>query len=188
MGGVGLRLVPGRAELGSPAGTQILLGVPAATPARRTFAAAVRGRLDPLAALGFASADARFLGFVAAPSTTSGSIGERAVAIAEQFLGVPYVWGGASPLTGFDCSGLALYAYAQLGISLTHYTGTQFTEGMPVPRELLAPGDLVFFDNDPVAGPQHEGIYVGGGRFIQAPHTGDVVKMSSLDDARYGFS
>jgi cell wall-associated NlpC family hydrolase len=104
-----------------------------------------------------------------------------------RFLGLRYGWGGASPVTGFDCSGLAMYAYGQLGIQLTHYTGAQYDEGLRVPREGLQPGDLVFFDDDPVRGPQHEGIYVGGGRFIQAPHTGDVVKISSLDDPQYGL-
>ena len=60
---------------------------------------------------------------------TDGSVGARAVRIALQYLGVPYVWGGADPLTGFDCSGLVMYVYAQLGIQLTHYSGAQFHEG-----------------------------------------------------------
>ena len=81
--------------------------------------------------------------------------------------------------TGFDCSGLAMYVYAQLGIQLTHYTGSQFYEGTRVPPWALRPGDLVFFEPSS-RGPQHEGMYIGGGRFIQAPHTGDVVKISSL--------
>jgi cell wall-associated NlpC family hydrolase len=186
LGRVGIRLVLTKPYAGVPAGTQVLLGVPSAE--RSATTGPRRGQLDPLAALGFASTDALAVGFVAAPSATSGSIGERAVAIAERFLGVPYVWGGASPVPGFDCSGLALYVYAQLGVTLTHYTGSQFREGLRLPRELLQPGDLVFFDDDPVRGPQHEGIYVGGGKFVQAPHTGDVVKISDLDDPRYGFS
>lgn len=185
IGRIGLRLVVGRAAFGVPAGTQVLLGVPAAVHAARSRAASSIARVEPLATLGFSSADASYLGFTPAPSATSGSIGGRAVAVAERFLGVPYVWGGASPLTGFDCSGLAMYVYAQLGISLTHYTGAQFTQGLRVSREELEPGDLVFFDGG--ADPQHEGIYIGGGRFIHAPHTGDVVKISSLDDAGYGF-
>jgi cell wall-associated NlpC family hydrolase len=185
IGRVGLRLVVGRAAFGVPAGTQVLLGVPATARASRSGAVRSLTQVAPLAALGFSSADASFLGFTAAPSTTSGSIGERAVAIAERYLDVPYVWGGASPLTGFDCSGLTMYVYAQLGISLTHYTGAQFTQGLRLSREQLAPGDLVFFDG--AADPQHEGIYIGDGRFIHAPHTGDVVKISSLDETGYGF-
>ena len=76
------------------------------------------------------------------------------------------------------------HAYAQLGVQLTHYTGSQFNEGVPVPPNALAPGDIVFFDGMP---PQHEGMYIGGGRFIQAPHTGDVVKISSLSQPGYAF-
>ncbi len=109
-----------------------------------------------------------------------GTLGEQAVAIAKQFLGVPYVWGGASP-SGFDCSGLTMYVYAQLGISLPHYTGSQWVAGPHVPRDQLAPGDLVFFYPDL----GHVGMYIGGGLFIHAPHTGDVVRISSLYDAWY---
>ena len=99
----------------------------------------------------------------------------QAVAIAQRYLGVPYVWGGASP-SGFDCSGLTMYVYAQLGIGLGHYTGSQYNAGPHVSMSQLAPGDLVFF----YAGHDHVGIYMGGGLFIHAPHTGDVVKISSL--------
>jgi peptidoglycan DL-endopeptidase CwlO len=108
------------------------------------------------------------------------SLGERAVQIAETQLGVPYVWGGASP-SGFDCSGFTMWVYAQLGISLGHFTGSQWVAGPHVPYDQLAPGDLVFFE--PTIG--HVGIYIGGGSFIHAPHTGDVVKISSLSDSWY---
>jgi cell wall-associated NlpC family hydrolase len=107
-------------------------------------------------------------------------VGGRAVALAAQFLGVPYRWGGASPETGFDCSGLTMYVYGQLGVQLSHYTGSQLQEGVPVPPEALQPGDLVFFDAGAFGVPGHEGMYVGGGLFIHAPHTGDVVKLSPL--------
>ncbi len=115
-----------------------------------------------------------------------GTTGERAVRIAEQYLGVPYRWGGADPIGGFDCSGLTMYVYAQLGIGLAHYTGSQFYEGMRVPPSRLLPGDLLFFEPS-ARGPQHEGIYIGGGQFIHAPHTGDVVKISSLAEPGYAF-
>jgi cell wall-associated NlpC family hydrolase len=68
-----------------------------------------------------------------------------------------------------------MYVYAQVGISLPHYTGSQYGMGVPVSRSQLQPGDLVFFD-----GLGHEGIYVGNNQFIHAPHTGDVVKISSI--------
>jgi peptidoglycan DL-endopeptidase CwlO len=113
-------------------------------------------------------------GFPAPPP--AGSIGEQAVAIAERELGVPYVWGGASPSTGFDCSGLTMWVYAQLGIHLDHFTGSQWNAGPHVPRDDLEPGDLVFFEPDI----GHVGIYIGNNLFIHAPHTGTVVQISSL--------
>jgi cell wall-associated NlpC family hydrolase len=96
------------------------------------------------------------------------------VGIAMQYLGTPYVWGGASP-SGFDCSGFVMYVFAQVGVSLPHSSYAQYGYGTPVSRSDLQPGDLVFFD-----GLGHVGIYVGGGSFIHAPHTGDVVKISSM--------
>jgi cell wall-associated NlpC family hydrolase len=106
---------------------------------------------------------------VAPPSTHGGVVG-----VAMQYLGVPYVWGGASP-SGFDCSGFVMYVYAQVGVSLPHSSYAQYGYGSAVSMSQLQPGDLVFFD-----GLGHVGIYVGGGSFIHAPHTGDVVKISSL--------
>lgn len=102
------------------------------------------------------------------------------VPIALQYLGVPYVWGGSSPSTGFDCSGFIMYVFAQIGVSLPHHAASQFSYGAPVSREQLEPGDLVFFD-----GLGHAGIYIGDGQFVHAPHTGDVVKISSLYDSWY---
>jgi peptidoglycan DL-endopeptidase CwlO len=109
----------------------------------------------------------------------SSSHGGDVVSIAMQYLGTPYVWGGAAP-GGFDCSGLVVFAYAQVGISLPHYTGALWNVGTPVSSDQLQPGDLVFF-----YGLGHVGIYIGGGQFIHAPHTGDVVKISSLSDSWY---
>jgi cell wall-associated NlpC family hydrolase len=103
------------------------------------------------------------------PSKYGGVVG-----IAMQYLGTPYVYGGASP-GGFDCSGLVMYVFNQIGVSLPHNAAAQYGYGMPVSRDQLQAGDLVFFN-----GLGHVGIYIGGGQFIHAPHTGDVVKISSL--------
>jgi peptidoglycan DL-endopeptidase CwlO len=105
-----------------------------------------------------------------APPPTHGGV----VGIAMRYLGTPYVWGGASP-SGFDCSGFVMYVFAQVGVSLPHSSYAQYGYGSPVSRGDLQPGDLVFFD-----GLGHVGIYIGGGSFIHSPHTGDVVKISSL--------
>ncbi|HXV57698.1 MAG TPA: NlpC/P60 family protein [Gaiellaceae bacterium] len=118
-----------------------------------------------------------------APAPASGGSSGRAppsqyggvVGIAMQYLGIPYRWGGASPETGFDCSGFVMYVYAQVGVSLPHNAAMQYGYGSPVSRSELAPGDLVFFN-----GLGHNGIYIGGNQFIHSPHTGDVVKISSL--------
>jgi cell wall-associated NlpC family hydrolase len=112
---------------------------------------------------------------VVAPPPTHGGV----VGVAMSQLGTPYVWGGAAP-GGFDCSGLVMWAYAQVGVSLPHSTYAQYTMGVPVSRDQLQPGDIVFFD-----GLGHEGLYIGGGQFVHAPHTGDVVKISSLSDSWY---
>ena len=104
----------------------------------------------------------------------------QVVGIALQYLGIPYVWGGSSPATGFDCSGFVMYVFAQLGVSLPHHAASIWGYGTSVPRDQLAPGDLVFF-----SGLGHMGIYIGGNQFVHAPHTGAVVSISSMDD-RWG--
>lgn len=94
--------------------------------------------------------------------------------LALSHLGKPYVWGAEGP-NSFDCSGLVCYVYAQVGLRLPRVTFSQVHCGRAVSPSDLAPGDLVFFRQD-----AHVGIYLGGGWFIHAPHTGDVVKISSL--------
>ncbi len=104
------------------------------------------------------------------PPSSGGAVG-----IAMQYLGVPYAWGGASP-SGFDCSGLVMYVYSQMGIYLPHSAAAQFYSGTPIDSSELAPGDLVFFGS-PIS---HVGIYIGGGSMIHAPFEGAVVSVSSI--------
>lgn len=111
--------------------------------------------------------------------------GRSLVDYAQQFLGTPYAWGGNSLTGGIDCSGLVQQVYKHFGISLPRVTYQQITQGASVPTDKLQPGDLVFFDTEPKKGADHVGIYIGGGKFIHAPHTGDVVKISSLADSYY---
>lgn len=106
----------------------------------------------------------------------SGDGNASAAAIAMQQLGTPYVWAGASP-GGFDCSGLASYAYGKIGKSVPHYTGAIWSKFPKVGSGDLQSGDMVFFNNL-----GHMGIYIGGGQYVHAPRTGDVVKVSKLSD------
>jgi cell wall-associated NlpC family hydrolase len=112
-----------------------------------------------------------------------GSGNSAVVAIAQRYLGVPYVYGGASP-SGFDCSGLAMYCYAQVGVSLSHGATDQQRASTPVPISALQSGDLVFFGGPSYS--YHVGIYVGGGQMIDAPHTGAVVRYDSAGGAWIG--
>ena len=112
-----------------------------------------------------------------------GSGHSSVVGIAQRYLGVPYVYGGASP-SGFDCSGLTMYCYAQVGIGLSHGATDQQHASTPVPLSALQPGDLVFFGSASYS--HHVGIYVGGGSMIHAPHTGAVVSYGSIGGAWIG--
>jgi cell wall-associated NlpC family hydrolase len=185
---VALRAFVSDPSLGLVPGTQLLVGLArAAHPDSQTSRAAAVLGLPQLPA-----AQASLAGvptFLAPPDIQppTNTLGGQAVALAYQFLGVPYVWGGETPM-GFDCSGLTMYVYGQLGIKLGHYTGFQYYAGLRVPRDQLQPGDLVFFRANSLGVPQHEGMYVGGGSFIHAPHTGDVVRISSLFETRYALA
>ncbi|MEI7887182.1 MAG: NlpC/P60 family protein [Actinomycetes bacterium] len=109
-----------------------------------------------------------------ASAPRSGAAG--AIAAAQSQLGTPYRYGGSSP-GGFDCSGLMLWSWAQVGVSLPRTSGAQRAGTQRITREQLQPGDLVFYRN-PVG---HVGMYIGGGQMVHSPHTGDVVKISPID-------
>ena len=118
-------------------------------------------------------------------TNTSGSaLGQKLVAGAQKYLGVPYVYGGASP-SGFDCSGLVYYLLKNEGYSPYRTAADQYKMGTYVAKENLQPGDLVFFQNTAGYGISHVGIYVGGGKFIHAPHTGSVVSYADLNSTYY---
>ncbi|MBC8061565.1 MAG: C40 family peptidase [Clostridiaceae bacterium] len=104
------------------------------------------------------------------------------IAYATNFLGTPYLWGGTSPSTGFDCSGFTQYVYAHFGVRVGRTTYDQINNGVGVSKGELQTGDLVFFGSN---GPTHMGMYVGNGTYIHAPRTGDVIKISSLDRSDY---
>ena len=99
------------------------------------------------------------------------------VAIAQRYFGVPYVWGGAGP-SGFDCSGLTMYCYAQIGIGMSHGATDQQRSSSAVALTDLRPGDLIFFGNASFS--HHVAIFVGGTTCIEAPHTGDVVRYGTF--------
>jgi len=117
-------------------------------------------------------------GGIAPPPVDPDSPGHpEIVTIAQRYFGVPYVWGGASP-GGFDCSGLTMYCYAQIGIQMSHGATDQQRQSTPVSLSDVRPGDLVFFGNASYS--HHVAIYAGGGSVIEAPHTGDVVRYGAM--------
>jgi peptidoglycan DL-endopeptidase CwlO len=155
-----------------------------AEEARRQAALAAQARAQAQAALAAQQAQQDVLDQVASDPTYDTPSYDpnlpapryaQVVGIALQYLGIPYVWGGSSPSTGFDCSGFVAYVYAQVGVYLPHHAASQYGYGTPVSYDQLQPGDLVFF-----SGLGHVGIYIGGGQMVHAPHTGDVVRIASL--------
>jgi cell wall-associated NlpC family hydrolase len=109
------------------------------------------------------------------------TVGDRAARIALRAVGVPYRWGGSSPASGFDCSGLVYWAYGRVGIELPHSSYALYGEGRHVARTSMRPGDLVFF-----SGLGHVGVYLGHGRMVHAPHSGRLVEVVSLGHSNYG--
>jgi cell wall-associated NlpC family hydrolase len=117
--------------------------------------------------------------------TTLAPVGERALAIADQYRGTPFVYGGASPATGFDDTGLVQYAFGQVGVTLPRVAYQQVEAGTAVALADLRRGDLVFFSTDMSGIANHAGIFEGNGMFLHGPHTGDVIKSASINDPFY---
>jgi cell wall-associated NlpC family hydrolase len=109
------------------------------------------------------------------------TLGQRAARTALRAVGVPYSWGGTSPSSGFDCSGLVYWAYGRVGLSVPHSSYALYGMGRQVPRRGLRAGDILFF-----SGLGHVGIYVGRGRMVHAPHSGTRVEVVSLGASNYG--
>jgi cell wall-associated NlpC family hydrolase len=109
------------------------------------------------------------------------SLGERAARIALKAVGVPYRWGGTSPASGFDCSGLVYWAYGRLGVEVPHSSYALAATGRRVARPRLRPGDVLVF-----SGYGHVGIYVGRGRMVHAPSSGRLVEIVRLGRSHYG--
>jgi cell wall-associated NlpC family hydrolase len=143
-----------------------------------------RGHGRPVVAMKMADvAPLRRRHLMSVPATPREALGRRVVSYARHLLGIRYSWGGTSPRTGFDCSGLVRYVYGHFGISLPHSSWADLGLGHRVSRRWLQPGDLVFF-----AGASHVGIYAGSGRFIDAPHSGAVVRVTTMRDSWYSGS
>lgn len=112
--------------------------------------------------------------------------GSDIMSYAKQFLGTPYKWGGNSLTGGVDCSGLVQQVYKHFGISVPRVTYQQIGQGKSISMNKLMPGDMVFFDTDKSSsGPDHVGLYLGDGKMLHAPHTGDVVKISDITTGYY---
>ena len=129
--------------------------------------------LTPTEGTGFADA------LAGAQSAGGSTSGEAVVDAAKKYLGLPYVWGGTDPTKGMDCSGLVQTVYKQFGIQLPRLSADQARSGQPVASLAEAkPGDLIAWDNSSRnSGADHIAIYVGGGKMIEAPHTGANIRL-----------
>ena len=115
------------------------------------------------------------------PKRRKRTLGERAARIALRAVGVPYRWGGTSPSSGFDCSGLVYWAYGKLGVQVPHSSYALAEIGRHIGRPHLKPGDVLVF-----SGYGHVGLYVGRGRMVHAPHSGSLVEVVRLARSGYG--
>ena len=119
------------------------------------------------------------------PSGDNDYLRNEIVRTAKQYIGVSYRWGGESPKTGFDCSGLTMVVYRLNGFNLPRSSRQQWKTGRPVKRSHLARGDLVFFATSGGSRVSHVGIYTGNGKFLHAPRRGRKIQVSSLSNTYY---
>lgn len=115
---------------------------------------------------------------VASSTATNNNAAETVVAAALSQVGTPYVWGGATPGQGLDCSGLVQYAYGKANVALSHYTVAQESAGRQVSLSDLQPGDIIFWGG--VGASYHDAIYIGNGQYVHAPQPGETVKVASI--------
>jgi cell wall-associated NlpC family hydrolase len=109
------------------------------------------------------------------------SVGERAALLALRVVGAPYRWGGESPASGFDCSGLVRWAYGRLGVDVPHSSYALWNTGRPVARSGMKVGDILVF-----SGLGHVGLYVGNGHMVHSPYSGKTVEIVGLESTNYG--
>jgi cell wall-associated NlpC family hydrolase len=115
----------------------------------------------------------------------TGALRAEIVKTAESFIGLPYKWGGYSPQTGFDCSGLSMAVYHLNGLNLPRTSAGQYKAGMSIDKKNISKGDLVFFKTTNGRGVWHVGIYTGDGSFIHAPGKGKDIRIDSLSNRYY---
>ena len=122
------------------------------------------------------------------PNKAAGGVAAKVIDEAMKYLGTNYVWGGSTPKTGFDCSGLVQWAFKQVGINLPRVSYQQAAAGQQVSYADAQAGDLVWFNEDSRPGADHIAIYLGNGKYLEAPHTGAQVRISSIGKQQAYFT
>ncbi len=171
-------LIPGGKRTALPAAAAPAVAAPPTAPAPPAVAQAP---VAPAVPAPKPAAPAARPAAPAAPVPSNGSLGQRIAAIAQQFVGAPYVWGGTSP-SGFDCSGLVWYVMKEAGAPISRGLWGQYNAGKQVSRSELQPGDIVFYQNTYMPGLSHDGIYVGNGLMVNAVDEANGVKLVRLDN------